>query len=196
MTASSPNATGSPGLPSRPNSNVSIVIPNYNGAAWLPGCLEGLAGQAYRDFEIILVDNGSTDDSVALVRDRYPDVHVIVLEHNTGFAAAVNRGIASARGEYVALLNNDTVAKPGWLVALVELADASPIEVGAIASKMLRMDEMPDVEVHMVDSGEAPGGVGEPGVPPIAPAICAGIAKATGKRVRELPLSRHDLSWG
>jgi len=73
--------------------NVSVVIPNHNGAVWLPGCLEGLTSQAYRDFEAILVDNGSTDDSVVLVRNRYPDVQVIALEHNTGFATAVNRGI-------------------------------------------------------------------------------------------------------
>jgi len=131
--------------------NVLVVIPNHNGAVWLPGCLEGLASQTYRDFEVILVDNGSTDDSVVLVRNRYPDVQVIALEHNTGFATAVNRGIGIARGQYVALLNNDAVAKPDWLAALVELADASPTEVGAIASKMLRMDDPDRVD----DAGDA-----------------------------------------
>ena len=136
--------------------NVSVVIPNVNGAAWLPNCLDGLASQGYRDFEILLIDNGSTDDSVALVRARYPDVRVIELEHNTGFATAVNKGIAAARGEYVALLNNDTVAKPGWLGALVELADGSSAEVGAIASKMLRMDDPDRVD----DAGDALSWIG------------------------------------
>jgi GT2 family glycosyltransferase len=79
---------------SSPSPRVSVIIPNHNGAAWLPDCLDGLAGQEYRDFEILLVDNGSTDDSVALVRDRYPEVHVVTLQHNTGFANAVNRALA------------------------------------------------------------------------------------------------------
>ena len=136
---------------SSPSPRVSVVIPNYNGAAWLPNCLDGLAGQEYRDFEVILVDDGSIDHSVALVRDRYPDVRLIALDENTGFATAVNRGIAAARGEYVALLNNDTVPKRGWLAALVRLVDESPPEVGAIASKMLRLDDPDRVD----DAGDA-----------------------------------------
>lgn len=137
MTASSPR--------------VSVVIPNHNGAAWLPQCLDSLARQDYRDFEVILVDDGSTDESVALVRDRYPDVRPVVLENNSGFASAVNQGIATARGTYVVLLNNDTVAEPGWLRALVRLADESSSDVGAIASKMLRMEDPNRVD----DAGDA-----------------------------------------
>jgi len=137
MTASSPK--------------VSVVIPNHNGADWLPPCLDSLARQEYRDFEVILVDDGSTDESVALVRDQYPDVRPVVLENNTGFASAVNQGIATARGTYVVLLNNDTVAEPGWLQALVRLVDESSSEVGAIASKMLCMEDPARVD----DAGDA-----------------------------------------
>jgi GT2 family glycosyltransferase len=136
MTVSSPSAPDS-----RDSPKVSVVIPNHNGATWLPRCLDGLARQEYRDFEVILVDDGSTDESVALVRDRFPNVRPVVLDNNTGFASAVNRGIATARGTYVVLLNNDTVAEPGWLAALAGLADTSPADVVAIASKMLRMED-------------------------------------------------------
>jgi isoquinoline 1-oxidoreductase beta subunit len=59
----------------------------------------------------------------------------------------------------------------------------------------LRMNEMPHVDVHIVPSSEAPSGVGEPGVPPIAPAVCNAIFMATGKRIRSLPISLHDLSY-
>jgi GT2 family glycosyltransferase len=122
---------------------VSVVIPNYDGVAWLARCLDGLLAQDLRDFEIILVDNGSRDESVALVRERYPAVRRIVLDRNLGFAAAVNRGIAVSRGAYVALLNNDTVVEPGWLSALVLALERSPEEIGAVQSKMLSM-ENPD----------------------------------------------------
>jgi GT2 family glycosyltransferase len=78
---------------------VSVVTPNHNGAAWLPGCLEALAAQKYCDHQVMVVDNGSTDGSVPLVRERYPHVQIAVLGRNLGFAAAVNRGISSTRGE-------------------------------------------------------------------------------------------------
>jgi GT2 family glycosyltransferase len=122
------------------------VIPNYNGITWLSPCLDALAGQEFRDFEVVLVDNGSTDGSVALLRERFSRVRVIVLERNTGFAAAVNVGIRAARGEYVALLNNDTVAKPRWLGALVQTMNSSPEDVVAVASIMLLMDDPAQVD--------------------------------------------------
>jgi GT2 family glycosyltransferase len=146
MTGFSADAPDGRGFP-----KVSVVIPNHNGAAWLPQCLESLARQEYRDFEVILVDDASTDESVNLVRGRFPDVRRILLPNNTGFAAAVNQGIAGARGTYVVLLNNDTVAEPGWLTALVRLADTRPREVGAIASKMLRMEDPHRID----DAGDA-----------------------------------------
>jgi GT2 family glycosyltransferase len=127
--------------PEPPGPSVSVVIPNYNGSTWLSPCLDALAGQEFRDFEVVLVDNGSTDGSVALLRERYSRVRLIVLERNTGFAAAVNVGIRAAQGEYVALLNNDTVAKPLWLGALVQTMNSSPEDVVAVASKMLLMDD-------------------------------------------------------
>jgi len=142
MSGSSPDAA-------RPR--VSVVIPNHNGTRWLPGCLDALAAQTFRDREVLLVDNGSTDGSVDLLRERYPDVRLVALERNTGFAPAVNLGIRAARGEYVALLNTDTVVRPDWLAALVRALDQSPAETGAVASKMLSLDDPGRID----DAGDA-----------------------------------------
>lgn len=127
--------------PSDAHPRVSVVIPNYNGAAWLPGCLDALAAQTFADYKILLVDNGSTDHSVPLLRESYAHVQLIALKRNIGFAAAVNLGIRAAPSQYVALLNTDTVAKPDWLAALVRALDQSPAATGAVASKMLSLDD-------------------------------------------------------
>ena len=115
---------------------VTIIIPNWNGRHLLGTCLDSLRRQTFRDFETIVVDNGSSDGSVEFLRENYPEVRLIALEDNRGFSAAVNRGIREARGEYIALLNNDTEADPRWLEELVKALDSHP-EVGLCASKMI-----------------------------------------------------------
>lgn len=118
---------------------VSVIIPNWNGAALLPACLDSLRAQTYRRLEIIVVDNASTDASVALVRERYPEVRLMVLSENRGLTGGVNAGIRSAAGDVIALLNNDAEAEPGWVEALVQALEAHP-EAGSAASKMLLYD--------------------------------------------------------
>jgi GT2 family glycosyltransferase len=120
---------------------VTVVIPNWNGARWLPGCLEGLRGQEFQDFDVVLVDNGSVDGSVALARSLGLPLRVIEFPENRGFAAAANAGVASSRSPFVALLNTDTVPRPGWLGALVRALEAAPADVAGVASKMIRMGE-------------------------------------------------------
>jgi hypothetical protein len=105
---------------------VTVVIPNWNGREHLPGCLAALAAQTLGDFEVVLVDNASSDDGVAWVREHHPEVTVVERPDNGGFAVAVNEGIRRAAGRYVALLNNDTAAAPGWLAALRDALDAHP----------------------------------------------------------------------
>jgi len=105
---------------------VSIIIVNWNGCEHLPVCLESLAAQTFRDFEVILVDNGSSDGSLALLRKHFPWVRLIALPENTGFATGNNQGLAQARGDYLVTLNNDTKAEPNWLEILVAAADAHP----------------------------------------------------------------------
>jgi GT2 family glycosyltransferase len=123
-----------------------IVIPNWNGAHHLPECLDSLARQTLQATEVLVVDNGSSDDSVDLVRDRYPWVRVIQHPDNRGFSAAVNSGIRATGGEFVALLNNDTRAEPDWLERLVGAMQRWP-EASFAASKMLRYDPP-----HAIDS--------------------------------------------
>jgi GT2 family glycosyltransferase len=118
---------------------VSVIIPNWNGAPHLPACLDSLRRQRYPRFEVILVDNGSTDESLTLLERDYPEVRVIPLSENRGFAPACNLGMRTARGEILALLNNDTEVDPGWLTALVAAFERHP-EAGAVASKMVLFD--------------------------------------------------------
>ncbi|MGC8827650.1 MAG: glycosyltransferase family 2 protein, partial [Anaerolineae bacterium] len=118
---------------------VSVIIPNWNGAALLPACLDSLRAQTYRRLEIIVVDNASTDDSAALVRERYPEVRLILLPENRGLTGGVNAGIRAAQGEIIALLNNDAEAEPAWVEVLVQALEAHP-EAGSAASKMLLYD--------------------------------------------------------
>ncbi len=120
---------------------VSVIIPNYNGRRFLAVCLDALRRQTYDHAltEIILVDDASSDDSVAFVRQHYPEVIVVQMPRNSGLAAACNAGARVASGELLVMLNNDTEVEAGWLEALVACAVAHP-QAGAIASKMLLFD--------------------------------------------------------
>jgi GT2 family glycosyltransferase len=97
---------------------VSIVVVTWNGRHYLDACLAGIAAQEGISAETIVVDNASTDGTAAYLRERYPWVRVVALPQNHGFAGGNNAGVRHARGRFVALLNNDTVAHPGWLRAL------------------------------------------------------------------------------
>jgi GT2 family glycosyltransferase len=114
----------------------SVIVLNWNGRPHLRACLESLQRQAYRDFDVILVDNGSTDDSVEYVRREFPWVRLLAFEKNMKFCAGNNAGIRASKSKYVALLNNDTEAETGWLAELVAAAEATP-EAGSFASQMM-----------------------------------------------------------
>ncbi|NLE76091.1 MAG: glycosyltransferase family 2 protein [Chloroflexi bacterium] len=118
---------------------ISVIIPNWNGQAHLPTCLGALRRQTHPDFEVLVVDNASTDASCQMVLDDYPEVRLVTLPTNRGLTGGVNVGINEARGETVALLNNDTEAHPYWLAALQQALDEHP-EAGSIASKMMLFD--------------------------------------------------------
>ncbi len=107
---------------------LTVVIPNRDGAALLPEVLDGLSAQTFRDFQVVVADDASTDDS-RQVCDRHPlsPRFVPVRDGPRGFGAAANTGLRHAPGsEWVALLNNDAVPDPGWLAALVEALTARP----------------------------------------------------------------------
>jgi GT2 family glycosyltransferase len=118
---------------------LSIIIPNWNGVRHLSTCLGSLRRQTYPHLEVILVDNASTDESVAFVKEHFPEVRLLVLEENLGLTGGINRGFQVARGEFVASLNNDTEVVAQWAEKIVEALVAHP-DAGIVASKMLLFD--------------------------------------------------------
>lgn len=120
---------------------VSVIVVNWNRRALLASCLRSLQQQAGRDFEVIVVDNGSTDGSLELLHSpEFSQVQIIENSRNLGFCAANNQGIRAAGGEYVALLNNDAEPAPGWLSELVNAIESGP-DVGMAASKILLYED-------------------------------------------------------
>ncbi len=119
---------------------VSVVIPTWNGRHHLEVCLPALFRQTYTPFEVIVVDNGSHDGTLAWLARKWPSVRVVALHRNYGVARAFNEGVKAARGAFVALLNNDTEPEPNWLAALVEVFNRHP-EAGMAASKIRLWDD-------------------------------------------------------
>jgi len=115
---------------------VSAIVVNWNGLVYLPECLDSLVAQSYSALEIVVVDNGSTDGSAAYLREQPAGrLRLVESPSNLGFAGGNNLGIRAAKGAYLALLNNDAVADPRWIEALVRAAEADPA-VGMCASRI------------------------------------------------------------
>lgn len=112
---------------------VSVIVVNWNGLAYLKKCLSSLQRQTYENFETILVDNGSTDGSVEHVRKNFPKVKIIQNKKNLGFAGGVNVGVLNAKGKYVALLNNDAIADKNWIYFLVKTIKSNNL-YGSVSS--------------------------------------------------------------
>ena len=125
------------------NSQVSIIIVNWNGREYLSECLKSVFNQSYDNFKVILVDNGSTDCSVEFVKNNFSHVQVISLDKNYGFAKGNNIDMKEALKDkdvqYIALLNNDTKVEKNYLVELIKVM-SSDNKIGICALKMLRMD--------------------------------------------------------
>jgi GT2 family glycosyltransferase len=118
---------------------ISVIVVNWNGLDLLDECFQSLAGQTWRQTEIIVVDNGSTDGSPGRILSwakRLPGMRSILLPYNSGFCKANNLAFEKARGEWIALLNTDAVAEPGWLAELVRYGAPSR-RIGMLASKIL-----------------------------------------------------------
>jgi len=116
----------------------TIIILAWNGEKYLQACLEAVLSQAYSAFEVIVVDNASTDTSVSIVQSFLPRVRLIQNETNLGYAGGNNVGLQAAKGDILVLLNQDTVVQPGWLTAIVDtLADET---IGIVGCKGLYPD--------------------------------------------------------
>lgn len=125
---------------------VNVIIPNLDGEKLLPMTLETLRSQTFQDFDVTVVDNGSRDSSIELLSTKYPEVNVLPLGTNTGFAAAVNRGIQATKGEFVCLLNNDMELDARWLEHLCQAMFDHP-EVSACNPKVMRYWERERINV-------------------------------------------------
>lgn len=134
----------------------SVIIPTYNGVGYLPDCLDSLKAQTLKPDEVILVDDDSTDATATLIKKSYPEIRYLRLESNQGFASAVNAGIRESKGTYIALLNNDTCARPEWLNELKRTLD-DELAVGFCSSKMLFANR-PDV-INSIGIGFSPAGL-------------------------------------
>lgn len=124
---------------------VTIVVVNFNAGEHLPKCVAALKAQTFRDFEVVLVDNASDDDSIARARAEIADdprFTVHELDANIGFAAGNNRGAANANGKWIATLNPDAFPQPNWLETLIAATRAHP-DIAMFGS-MQRMADNPD----------------------------------------------------
>jgi GT2 family glycosyltransferase len=115
---------------------VSVIIPNWNGERFIKECLLSVYGQTYSPLEVILIDNGSTDKSLDIVREDFPEVVLLKNQTNLGFSKAVNQGIEKAKGKFILLLNNDVTLQPEFVSVTVK-AISSADDVGSVSGKLL-----------------------------------------------------------
>ena len=121
------------------NIDISIIIVNYNGLHHLKKCMPSLAKTVGVVFEIIVVDNGSKDESVPWLEEKFPRARIIEAKKNLGFGRANELGVSMAKGNWIAFLNNDTQVEPQWLVNLLDLMIEKP-EITAACSKLMLME--------------------------------------------------------
>ena len=124
---------------------ISVIIVNWNGLKWLKPCLDSLYNQTYKNFEIIFVDNASTDKSVELIEKNYPQAIIIKNKENLGFAEANNMGLKNARGKFIFLLNNDTVLEKNCLEILLKTIKKIP-NAGILQPKILLMNQSDKID--------------------------------------------------
>ena len=120
---------------------VSIIIPTWNGKTLLPACLDSTEAQTCRAFEVVVVDDGSTDDTEDFVRKAHPRVRLLRRQDNRGFCVAVNTGIRETTTDFVLLLNNDMVLDPGFVERLLAAADNSDT---AMFAPLVLFQDAPD----------------------------------------------------
>ena len=115
---------------------VSVIVVNFNGMPYVQPCLHSVLNQNFANFEVILVDNKSSDKSLDYVRQHFPSVIIVANEKNLGYSGGINSGVAHAKGKYLAPLNVDTEVEQNWLTAMVEVIDSNP-DAGAVTPNSL-----------------------------------------------------------
>lgn len=120
--------------------SVSVIIPNWNGMRHLPSCLNSLRRQTWNEFETLVVDNGSHDDSLAMLQRDYPWVRVLALPRNLGYAGGCNKGLKAAQSDILCILNNDTELESDWLAELIAALERHP-DAGMATPKVKLFDD-------------------------------------------------------
>jgi GT2 family glycosyltransferase len=138
---------------------ISVIVMNWNGKHFLETCLTALRRQTFRDFETILVDNGSTDGSTEYVRTGFPSVILVELKENRGFTGGNIAGYERAQAEVIVLLNNDTEADPHWLEETHKASREYP-NTGIFASKMMQFEDRERIDICGFDLSKAGTGMG------------------------------------
>ena len=136
---------------------VSIIIPNWNGWRYLKDCLFSLQAQKYPNYEVIVVDNGSKDNSVNYLKENFPNVNIIKLNKNTGYSRAINSGIEHSEAKYILALNNDATVEPNWLTELIAIAESDE-RIGSCQPKILSQSDhtkIDSVELAFARNGDA-----------------------------------------
>ena len=164
---------------------LSVVILNWNGRHHLERYLPSVVAHTEGDAEVIVADNGSTDDSLQWLRLNYPDVGVIRLDRNYGFAGGYNRALKEVESEYVLLLNSDVEVTAGWWQPLVEVLDAES-DVAAVAPKLLADTERTKFEY----AGASGGFIDYLGYP-----FCRGRILSNVEEDKGQYDNRRDIFW-
>ena len=164
---------------------LSVVILNWNGRRHLERYLPSVVAHTGGDAEVVVADNGSTDDSLQWLRLNYPDVRVIRLDRNYGFAGGYNRALREVASEYVLLLNSDVEVTAGWWQPLVEVLDTES-DVAAVAPKLLADMERTKFEY----AGAAGGFIDYLGYP-----FCRGRILSNVEEDRGQYDDRRDIFW-
>ena len=140
------------------NKKVTIQIVSWNGMRYLPHCLHSIFEQTFKDFQVLVVDNNSQDESVSFIRKNYPEVAVLQNNRNLNFAKANNQGIKLLHTPYLVLCNQDIILEPDWLEKMMGVVESEPYkQFGSFGGKLLRLKmlegEAPELEkTEIVDS--------------------------------------------
>jgi GT2 family glycosyltransferase len=140
-----------------PEKLVSIILLTWNPERFLDNCLDSISHQDYKPLELIVVDNGSTDGSAEIIREKLESManmswKLELLPFNTGFAAGMNRGIALSSGTFVLTLNQDVVLSPSYISKLVEYLSRPDEQIASATGKLLRWDIEQDKKSDIIDS--------------------------------------------
>jgi hypothetical protein len=166
------------------NKKVSVVILNWNGSSFLRRFLPSVIACSGDNAEIVVADNGSSDDSKDLVEKHFPAVTYLQLDHNYGFAEGYNRALELIRSDYFVLLNSDVEVTPGWLEPMLTLMENDP-EIGICQPKILSLDRPGEFEY----AGAAGGFIDRYGYPYCRGRILQVVEEDSGQYDDTIPVS-------